>query len=100
MLIKNNMKAQIKISSSYGFDHNWTLVVTNSKGTKAFYLGQDIKFCRRVLGMETSYIVEQIGSNDLTNPRVNSRLAKFIIKSLGLSSKKLNTLQPWEISAE
>jgi hypothetical protein len=94
------MKAQIKINSSYGFDHNWTLEVTTSKGTKAFYLGQDVKFCRRVLGMEPSEIVQQIGSNDVTEPKVNSRLAKFIIKSLGLSNKQLNTLQPWELSAE
>jgi hypothetical protein len=94
------MRAQIKINSSYGFDHNWTLEVTTNQGTKAFYLGQDVKFCKRVLGMEPSYIVQQIGSNDVTEPKVNSRLAKFIIKSLGLSSKQLNTLQPWELSAE
>jgi len=94
------MKAQIKINSSYGFDHNWTLVVTTSQGTRAFYLGQDVKFCKRILGMDTSYIVEQIGSNNLYDPKVNGRLAKFIIKSLGLSTKQLNTLQPWELSAE
>jgi hypothetical protein len=94
------MKAQIKINSSYGFDHNWTLVVTTSQGTRAFYLGQDVKFCKRILGMDTPYIVEQIGSNNLYDPTVNGRLAKFIIKSLGLSTKQLNTLQPWELSAE
>ena len=94
------MRAKIKINSSYGFDHNWTLEVTTSQGTKAFYLGQDVKFCKRVLGMEPSYIVQQIGSNEVTEPKVNSRLAKFIIKSLGLSSKQLNKLQTWELSAE
>ena len=94
------MKAQIKINSSYGFDHNWTLEVTTSQGTKAFYLGQDIKFCKRVLGMEPSEIVQQIGSNDVTEPKVNSRLVKFIIKSLGLNSKKLNELRSWDLLAE
>ena len=94
------MKAQIKINSSYGFDHNWTLVVTTSQGTRAFYLGQDIKFCKRILGMDTSYIVEQIGSNNLYDPTVNGRLAKFIIKSLGLSSKQLNELRSWDLLAE
>ena len=94
------MKAIIEISSSYGFDHNWTLVITSSKGTKSFYLGQDVKFCRRVLGMDSSYIVEQIGSNDIQDPAVNGRLAKFIIKSLGLNSTTLNKLQPWELAAQ
>ena len=94
------MKAQIKINSSYGFDHNWTLEVTTNEGIKTFYLGQDVKFCKRVLGMEPSYIVQQIGSGDVTEPKVNSRLAKFIIKSLGLSSKQLNELRSWDLLAE
>ena len=94
------MKAQIKINSSYGFDHNWTLEVTTNEGIKTFYLGQDVKFCKRVLGVEPSYIVQQIGSGDLTEPKVNSRLANFIIKSLGLSSKQLNELRSWDLLAE
>ena len=94
------MKAKIEFSSTYGFDHNWTLVITSSKGTKSFYLGQDVKFCSRVLGMDSSYIVEQIGSRNIQDPAVNNRLAKFIIKSLGLNSKTLNNLQPWELSAQ
>jgi len=92
------MKARIEIKSgAYGFGKEWTLVINEMHH---FYLGQDVKFCSRVLGLSPSYIVEQIGSNDVTEPKVNSRLAKFIIKSLGLTSKKLKELQPWELSAE
>jgi len=54
------MNAEINITSNYGFDHNWTLVVSTKTKTKSFYLGQDVKFCSRVLGMEPSYIVRQI----------------------------------------
>jgi hypothetical protein len=98
MQINKDMKATIEISEgSYGFGHNWSLVINESK---SFYLGQDGKFCRRVLGMEPAYIVQQIGSNDLREPKVRARLAKFIIKSLGLTVKQLNSLQPWELSAE
>jgi hypothetical protein len=94
------MKAKIEISSSYGFDHNWTLVITSSNGTKSFYLGQDVKFCNRVLGISPSYIVKQIGSNDVENPTVNKRLANFIINKLELTENKLKTLQSWELCAQ
>ena len=95
------MKARIEIESgSYGFGHTWTLIVETKNGIKAFYLGQDVKFCSRVLNMSPAYIVQQIGSGEITKPTINSKLAKFIIKSLNISSKQLNSLQPWELSAE
>ena len=71
------MKAEIQISSSYGFDHNWTLVVSTAKKTKSFFLGQDVKFCSRVLGMDTSYIIQQIGTREIDNGTPgNKKLAK------------------------
>jgi len=87
---------KVLISSSYGFDHNWTLCVDK----KEFYLGQDVKFCSRVLGMSPSYVVQQIGSGELEDPKVNMRLAKFILKSLGLNKKKLLTMSTWELCAQ
>lgn len=86
---------RIIISSNYGFDHNWTLLVNN----KSFYLGQDVKFCRRVLGMEPRYIVEQIGSANIQDEKVNKKLAQFIVKQLG-GKKAITNLQPWELCAE
>lgn len=96
------MKALIQIDrGSYGFGHTWSLVLTKRNGTsKSFYLGQDVKFCSRVLGMSPRYIVEQIGSGNITEPNVNTRLANFIIKSLGLNKTELFKLEPWAISAE
>jgi hypothetical protein len=92
------MKAKIEISNgSYGFGKTWTLVVNE---THHFYLGQDVKFCSRVLGVSPSYIVQQIGSNDVEKPSVNKRLANFIINQLELTETKLKTLQAWELSAE
>jgi hypothetical protein len=92
------MEARIVISNgAYGFEHNWTLVVNEMHH---FYLGQDVKFCNRVLGLSPSYIVKQIGSNDVENPSVNKRLANFIINQLELTETKLKTLQSWELSAE
>ena len=96
------MKAIILIErGSYGFGHNWSLVITKRNGTsKSFYLGQDVKFCSRVLGMEPRYIVEQIGSGNITEPNINTRLANFIIDSLGLTKTELFKQETWAICAE
>jgi hypothetical protein len=95
------MKAEIKISSNYGFDHNWTLVLSTPKKTKSFYLGQDVKFCQRVLGMETSYVVQQIGTRIINEGTVgNRKLAKFICKQLGLNGKNIDKIEAWGLCAE
>ena len=83
--------------SIYGFDHNWTLVLPSGK---SFYLGQDVKFCSRVLGMSPRYITEQIGSNDLRQEKTRRKLAQFIIESLNLDTKQLKALQPWELCCQ
>lgn len=95
------MKAQIEITKQYGFAHYWNLVLTKRNGEqKSFFLGQDVKFCDRVLGMSPSYIVEQIGSNEITEPKINTRLANFILDTLNISKKDLFTMNGWELSAE
>lgn len=95
------MKSEIKITSTYGFDHNWTLVVSTKKKTKSFYLGQDVKFCRRVLQMDTSYIIEKIGTRDINEgTKGNKKLAKFICETLKLDSKKIDKLEPWELCCQ
>ena len=96
------MKANIIINSgSYGFGCTWTLTLTKQDGTyKAFYLGQDVKFCRRVLGMEPRYLVKQIGSNNLTKEATKIKLANFIIGYLGITKNELFTKEAWALCAE
>jgi len=86
---------KIIITSNYGFDHNWTLIVKN----KSFYLGQDVKFCHRILGISPRDIVKQIGSAQIQDEKVNRKLARFIVKQLG-GTKAIINLQPWELCAE
>jgi hypothetical protein len=86
---------RIKITSNYGFDKNWTLIIKD----KSFYLGQDVKFCHRVLGMEPRYIVEQIGSGHIQDEKVNRKLARFIVKQLG-GTKHIMNLETWALCAE
>jgi hypothetical protein len=73
----------IEISKTYGFCYNWTLKAYG----KSFYLGQDVKFCHRILGCDPSYIVQQIGSNDLGKESTKKKLAKF-------------NMEPWSLCAE
>jgi len=94
------MKATISISSSYGFDHNWTLICQTKKSVKSFYLGQDVKFCQRILGMSPRYVVEQIGTNDLTTAQARMKLAKFICEQLGLNGRTIKKYQSWELCSQ
>ena len=95
------MKATIEITSNYGFDHNWTLVLTKSNGlTKSFYLGQDVKFCSRVLCMEPHQVIDGIGSRDLSNPKTKAKLARFIVNTLELSFRELFKQEPWALCAQ
>ena len=95
------MKAEIKISSNYGFDHNWTLIVSTPKKTKSFYLGQDVKFCSRVLEMDTAYVVKQIGTKEVGyGTPGNKKLGKFICNELGLNGRNIDKIEPWGLCAE
>jgi hypothetical protein len=82
--------------NAYGFGHDWTLVTRHG----SFYLGQDSKFCSRVLGMRGSDVAHAIGSNDLTQPPVRRKLAAFILQSMGLDETNLQDIQPWELCCQ
>lgn len=86
---------------AYGFGNDWSLHYESDNGTKkSFYLGQDVKFCSRVLGMSPAYIVQEIGDNDLRNEDTRKRLAEFIVDTLDLTDEQLSGLQPWELCCQ
>jgi len=92
-----NQAMKIVITQHYGFAHYWTLIYRN----KRFYLGQDVKFCKRILQMEPRDVVRSIGDNDLTNEKTNNKLARFIVKTL--KERHLidfKNLQPWDLAAD
>lgn len=86
----------IQITSNYGFEHNWTLHIEVKGERKSFYLGQDVKFCNRMLGMTPRQVIEAIGTADIESPKGNKALAKFIVRTL----KPTKHTQPWELCAE
>lgn len=88
---------KIVITQHYGFAHYWTLIYRN----KRYYLGQDVKFCNRVLQMHPSDVVRSIGDNNLSNEKTNNKLARFIVQTLKSQySIDFKNLQPWELCAE
>jgi len=85
----------------YGFGRNWSLLVKTPEHTKSFYLGQDVKFCSRVLGMEPRDVVEAIGTGEISEGQPgNKKLAEFICECLELNETNVMGLEPWSLSAE
>ena len=97
------MKAQI-IYHLAEFGHNWNLYVTfKNKKTKSFYLGQDVKFCRRVLGLEPKELIHMIGMNtpiNMDEPKVQKKIGKFIVEHLGLTEKMLKDANTWDLACQ
>jgi len=95
------MKANIIVTQgSYGFGHEWTLECETKTTKKNFYLGQDVKFCSRVLGCEPSYIVKAIGTNRLDTDTGTRKLAKFIVEQLGLNGRSIKKMEAWELCCQ
>lgn len=92
----NRRQPIVTISTSYGFVKSWTL---DAYG-KQFYLGQDVKFCSRVLGAEPAQVARELGTNDLSEDSTRRRLARYIMNSLDIDKSKIKTLQSWELCAE
>lgn len=81
----------------YGIGHNWTLEYNK----KQFFLGQDVKFCQRVLGIGPRVVIEAIGTAEIDNDTIgNKKLAKFIVSQLGLTRKNIKNLNTWELCAQ
>jgi hypothetical protein len=98
------MKSNVIVKRREDFGHDWILVLEAKKNKilkrKSFYLGQDVKFCSRVLGMSPRDIVDEIGSGDFTKASNLKLLGKFISKRLGLSAKSIDKLNTWELCCQ
>lgn len=99
------MKANIEITrGSYGFGHYWTLVLEGKTSTKRMYLGQDVKVCSRLLQCSPSCVVQAIGTREITTPRNNKRLAKFILDTLKenhlITPRKIMKMQDWDLAVD
>jgi hypothetical protein len=83
-------------SGNSGFGHNWILKAYG----KQFYLGQDVKFCSRVLGMSSKEVINQIGTNRLDLKVGRQKLAKFICSQLGINRSNANKMESWGLAAD
>jgi hypothetical protein len=96
------MKVSIEPEPYYFGTHRWMLNVVfgrKNKKTKRFFLGQDVKFCSRVLGYEIEDLFDDLKIKKW-NQKSSQKLGNFIIRELELTSKILNNLNEWELSAE
>ena len=99
------MKSTIKITSYYGFDHNWTLVLEGKNKTMEFLLGQDVKVCSRMLGMSPRDVIDAIGTREVDYGTIgNKKLAKFILSVLkenySLTTRKLMGMETWALCVQ
>jgi hypothetical protein len=101
ILNQTNMNVTIQFQrNGYGFGYDWNLVVNTDKGVKSFYLGQDSKFCTRVLGLSPREVINEIGTDDLRTEENRNLLGQFIVDHLGLDEEKLESLSPWELCCQ
>jgi len=83
------------------FYYVWSLVIVTEKGTKTFYLGQDEKFCQRVLGLSCAEVARSIETNKIAEGSVgNTKLANFICDALQLDEENIETIEPWELACD
>jgi hypothetical protein len=96
------MTTKINVTrGEYGFGHNWTLEISTPKEAKSFFLGQDIKFCNRVLNMDPRYVVDRIGTSEIDNGTKGNRLlAKFICEYLNINGRNFKKINAWELCAQ
>lgn len=92
---------KITFSSSYGFDHNWTLSFDINDKHYSYYLGQDVKFCQRVLGMTTRQVIDKVDglTGNIKKPEENLLLAQFIVDHLAILDN-IDTANPWDYCAQ
>lgn len=96
------MKSQVLIQrGDYGFGHNWTLKCETPKITKTFWLGQDVKFCHRVLGMDTDYVASCIRTRNISEGTIgNRKLARFICRELNLNGNNIKRMNGWDLACQ
>jgi hypothetical protein len=86
-------------TGGYGFSHDWTL---NAYG-RNFYLGQDVKFCARVLGMSPADLIQGAGVKypcDMTLQSNKKAIARFICRELGVTRSNVKSIETWGLCAQ
>ena len=107
--MNERQEATIEVhNTGYSFWREWVLVLptTERHGTQRFYLGQDVKFCTRVLGMDTGTLAhltrQEMGVKN--NKPVNlakhthaRALARVIIRLFG-GMRAIRNHEAWELA--
>lgn len=103
---KEKIVFTIKTSFEYGMFCYWHLVkaAKNEDGSyrclNMWCLGQDVKVCSRILGMEPRDVMSSAKISKLTTEKDKIKLAKFIMNHLEIDAKKLEGVKSWELACE
>jgi hypothetical protein len=73
----------------YGFANNWTLNIKKGDVFKSFYLGQDVKFLNRVLGINADYIKNVLNiSGGIDFEKHNKKITYLVINLLSNNEER------------
>ncbi len=79
---KFNLKAK---PNNYGFGHDWSLNISKGKKINSFWLGQSVKVCSRLIGIEQNDLVDlvksKVGSIDFDKPKVRDCIIEYILSA-------------------
>ena len=101
------------VSGGYGFAHYWYLNIKLEDKFKRFYLGQDVKFLSRVLGIDFNCIKSVLGIyGSIDFEKYNQKITNLIINLLSNNETRgtrkpsikviraILTKNEWEFSGE
>ena len=99
------MQPTISIDNGELGSHNWSLVLSDPM--QVFWLGQDVKFVQRVLGMDCSYLCslvhermgDAVGQLNMDDPKVREAIAVTIIDQVG-GTQNVRKLESWDLSSQ
>lgn len=86
------MKPSILIQTN-GSLHYWTLRVVTKIKTYNFYLGNDIRFCTKVLKIQPQHLVNMLQTNQIQEgTEANIKLAKLICLLMDIDNRSVRTI--------
>lgn len=97
------MKCWIQTTPYYFGTDVWHLCVEfgGKKGyLKMFYLGQDVKYCYRIMGGTLTEVLKETRIKKIETHKERVKLGNFIIRTLGLTSKDLKEIETWDLACE
>lgn len=103
------IKPVIEVVSGACGGHDWMLYIpcTKKSNPRRLYLGQDVRFIRRMLGMSTEDFIREVACRmrslqrplNMCSARVRQAIAALIIEKAG-GLRAVRKMEAWELCAQ